>query len=67
MKLDDRWTKFLCSLPESGMGYQIVDVMLKSGTVLRGVMALNCEELIMPSPHEDLQVDDIGEISLHKP
>ena len=35
MKLHDRWVEYLCTMPETGMGYHIVDVELKDGRVFK--------------------------------
>jgi hypothetical protein len=34
----------LVSLPETGMGYQRVDLVLRDGRVLRDIMVFNAEE-----------------------
>ncbi|MEX2090659.1 MAG: hypothetical protein WD989_00800 [Candidatus Paceibacterota bacterium] len=46
MRLSQKWIVKLIALPESGMGYHIVDVHLKNGTVVYGLMVVNCEEII---------------------
>jgi hypothetical protein len=56
MKLDRCWTDRLLELPESGMGYQRVDVRLADGRVLRDVVVFNAEEIEIP--------DDIGPASI---
>ena len=48
IKLDQHWTKRLLQLPESGMGYQRVDVRLADGRELRDVLVFNCEEMEVP-------------------
>lgn len=52
IKLDRCWTDRLLELPESGMGYQRVDVRLVDGRELRDVVVFNAEELEIP--------DDVG-------
>lgn len=42
-KLGKTWQEKLSNLPESGMGYQIVDITLKDGRVLGKVPVLNGE------------------------
>lgn len=32
LALSDKWTRFLVSQPETGMGYQVVSVVLNDGT-----------------------------------
>jgi hypothetical protein len=64
IKLDKRWSKRLRELPESGMGYQYVDVRFADGRELRNVVVLNGEELEVPNDFAQVEVTDIG---LHKP
>lgn len=66
MKLSKKWTKHLRSMPESGMGYQLVDVVLKGGRVLKEVYVYNAEELILPVECKDLKIKDIADIKLSK-
>jgi hypothetical protein len=47
IKLDRCWTERLLDLPETGMGYQRVDVRLTDGRELRDVV-FNAEELEVP-------------------
>lgn len=54
----------LSKLPEQGMGYQIVDVTLKSGKVLKARIVLNSTYLKL-NESESLNVDDIERIELH--
>lgn len=42
-KLSDKFVKALVAQPETGMGYQVADVTLKSGLHFRGVTILNAE------------------------
>ncbi len=46
MRLSRKWIEKLITLPESGMGYHVVDVILKNGTVVRGMMVLNCQDIM---------------------
>lgn len=46
MRLSQRWIDKLVKLPESGMGYQIVDIHLKDGTILKNALVINCEEIL---------------------
>jgi hypothetical protein len=62
IKLDQRWTKRLLELPESGMGYQRVDVRFADGRELKDVVVLNAEELEVPN---DFAQANIKDVSLH--
>jgi hypothetical protein len=57
--LPDRWTEQLLRLPESGMGYQRVNIILKHGKILRDVVVLNAEEAQTPEPFEPSDIVDV--------
>ena len=65
-KLSKRWVEYLCSMPESGMGYQVVDITLKDGRVLKEIVVFNAEELRLPAEYKDLRIEDIEELSCVK-
>ena len=46
-------------MPESGMGYQRVDVHLKDGRVIRNLMVLNAEECQTEEPFGPEEIADI--------
>ena len=48
VKLEQRWIKRLLQLPESGMGYQRVDLSLDDGREITDVTAFNAEEVELP-------------------
>jgi hypothetical protein len=62
LKLSEKWTAKLLKYPESGMGYQRVDVVLKSGKTIKGVVALNAEELHFPEEYTDTRLEEIVDI-----
>jgi hypothetical protein len=64
IKLTKKWIEYLCSMRESGMGYQIVDATLKDGRVLKKIVVFNAEELELPSEYKDIRIDDIKNIKL---
>ena len=63
LKLSDSFINMLINLPESGMGYQMVKVILKSGKVLYRHKVLN-SELLMLEENENIAVKDIDKIEL---
>ena len=63
LKLSDSFINILVNLPENGMGYQIVKVILKSGKVLHQHKVLN-SELLMLEENEKITVKDIDQIEL---
>ena len=65
MHLSKKWTDKLAALPESGMGYQVVDVHLKDGRVVREVIVINCEVMVEQG-NQSFSEGDIQDVELHK-
>jgi hypothetical protein len=63
LKLPESFINMLVNLPESGMGYQIVKVILKSGKILHRHKVLNSELLLMEET-ENIKANDIEKIEL---
>lgn len=61
--LTPKWRQKLAELPESGMGFQIVDVHFQDGEVLAGLMVFNGDECQSES---EFDPNDIVEIRLHQ-
>jgi len=61
LKLTGSLINILVNLPESGMGYQIVRVILKSGKILHQHKVLN-SELLMLENNENITIKDIDKI-----
>lgn len=59
VKLSDRLTQKLLALPESGMGYQCVDVQLIDGRELHGVLVFNAEEVELPETPAPVAIADV--------
>lgn len=51
----------LDGLPETGMGYHVVDVLLKNGRLLKDRTIVNSSKLLI-NPDDDINPDDIVEI-----
>lgn len=64
LKLTREWIEDLKSLPESGMGYQLVDITLEGGQRLSGVPVFNAEEIYVPESRT-FDVSEIKQIQLH--
>ncbi len=47
IKLKEEHIKYLLELPESGIGYQIVDITLKNGQQLKKRIVLNSQFLLL--------------------
>jgi hypothetical protein len=63
LKLSDSFINILVNQPETGMGYQLVKVILKSGKILHQHKVLN-SEILMLEDHENINVKDIDKIEL---
>ena len=64
MRLDlgARWSKHLCEMPETGMGYQVVDVVLRSGERVCDVLVFNAQEVEWPTERGPIDPEDIVDI-----
>ena len=65
IKLPKKFSNVLHELPETGMGYQIVDVQLKSGKWLNEKPVYNSEILVVEDT-DSIQSRDISTIRLHQ-
>lgn len=63
VRLTERWVDHVRGLPETGMGYQIVDVVLRNGKGFRGIVVRNAEEMEWPSGAGEMVPEDIVEIT----
>ncbi len=63
VKLPEPWSAFLLTQPESGMGYQRVDVQLEGDRELRDVVVFNAEMIELP---EDCARSKICDLRLHR-
>lgn len=65
LHLPQKWVDYLTRLPESGMGYQRVDLVLDDGTELRDCLVLNAEEIEIPEPHAQKGIEGLKLIEPH--
>jgi len=59
IKLDKKWIARLVRLPESGMGYQRVDLRLKDGREVKDVPVFNAEELDLADEFARIGIKDV--------
>jgi hypothetical protein len=59
VNLDERWVRRLTALPESGMGYQRVDVRLADRRELKDVLVFNAEEIELPDRYARVGIADL--------
>ena len=62
-KLPKEWVEYLIKQPETGMGYQIVDMYFK-GKTLENVVILNCDTV--RTDCKELEITEIERIVLKK-
>ena len=62
LHLDERWAEHLCDLPETGMGYHIVDVTLRNGERVLNIVVYNAEEMEWPAQQGRIEAGDILDI-----
>lgn len=63
LELSENFIGTLLNQPETGMGYQIVKVFLKSGRILHHLKVLNSQILVLEQD-EIISVNDIEKIEL---
>jgi hypothetical protein len=59
VRLNEEWSRHLAKLPETSMGSQHVDVILKKGRVIKDVVIFNAEEGQSPEPFDPADIADI--------
>jgi hypothetical protein len=59
IQLAQRWIDKLRKLPESGMGYQRVDVRFADGRHVENVMVFNAEQLDVPDAFRGAEVQEL--------
>jgi hypothetical protein len=59
IQLAQKWVKYLIHQPESGMGYQRVDVVLEDGTKLEDCLVFNAEEIEIPDAHASKSIKEM--------
>ena len=64
LQLTGRWPQHLRALPEQGIGYQRVDVTLRSGQRVRDVIVFNAQEAQWPDERAPIEIADIAEIEV---
>ncbi|MDD5503783.1 MAG: hypothetical protein PHV77_00515 [Candidatus Omnitrophica bacterium] len=64
LKLNKYWTEYLLKYPETGMGYQKVDIVLKSGQIIKNIVVLNAEHLILPEEYKNIGLEEIKSLNI---
>lgn len=63
VQIPKKWKLVLANLPETGMGYQLVKVILKNGEVLNNHKVLN-SSLLLLEKDENLTKEDIAVVEI---
>lgn len=66
VQLSEKWSRKLVNQPESGMGYQVVQVHLNNGRVFQNVHVLNAQEMALPEGVGVVEESDIKEITVER-
>ena len=64
LELNKKTVNRLLTLPESGMGYQLVDLLLVDGRVVPSVPVFNSEIANLPDSFRDVRASDIADVRL---
>ena len=64
LELRPETIKRLLALPENGMGYQLVDLVLVDGRVVPSVPIFNCEIANLPDTLGGITASDIADVRL---
>ena len=59
LRLEEHWRRHLARLPESGMGYQRVDVRFTDGREVIDTVVLNGEDVELPGDCRGATIQDI--------
>ncbi len=59
IQLPPAWVDYLTHQPESGMGYQRVNVVLDDGTALEDCVAFNAEEVELPEAYAGRRIKEV--------
>lgn len=57
--LSQKWTNYLTQLPESGMGFQRVDIVFEDGTIQHNRIVYNAETVNLPEDCKGKIIKDI--------
>ena len=63
IRLIQKHIRYLTSLPEQGMGYQVVDIKLRNGTILKNRIVLN-SSLLQLENGENIDPNEIDTVEL---
>jgi hypothetical protein len=54
----------LLGLPETGMGYQVVDLVLADGQIVPNVKIFNCEIANLPESYRNVRPSDVMDVRI---
>ena len=59
IRLPEKWSRFLLGQPESGMGYQRVDVRLADNREITNTIVFNGEQIELPDDCDQYEIEEI--------
>ena len=65
LHLPQKWVDYLTRMPESGMGYQRVDVLLDDGTEVKDCLVFNAEEIELPELYAEKRIEELAVTRRH--
>ena len=66
LRLDPRWVSLLAKSRENGMGFHVVDLILKDGRLVESVPVFNLEHALVPDDAGTVDRMSIAEVRLHR-
>jgi hypothetical protein len=64
LELSQKIIDRLLEMPESGMGYQLVDLVLRDGGIIPNVMVFNSEIANLPDATRGVTASDIADVRM---
>jgi hypothetical protein len=64
LELSQKIIDRLLQMPESGMGYQRVDLVLRDGSIIPNVMVFNAEIADLPDARRGVTASDIADVRM---
>jgi hypothetical protein len=59
IQLPKKWIQYLSEQPESGMGYQLVDIFFVDGTYVNDCIVFNAEQIDLPKTYAKKKIQRI--------
>lgn len=60
LQLPEKWVEYLTRQPESGMGYQRVNVVFEDGVTVEDCVVFNAEEIEVPDAFAGRRIEGLA-------